>query len=107
MSAHGESMYKAYWEHYPHQADAGIRGLGNSLQQAFEQAALALMRIPILYPQHRLLAAQSLLDSGRSLEKLDRSKQAVRLYHELIRTYPQSRSTAEARSRLEEMIADG
>jgi SHS2 domain-containing protein len=35
----------AYWEHFPHQADIGVRGLGVTLEQAFEQAALALTAV--------------------------------------------------------------
>jgi SHS2 domain-containing protein len=31
------------WEHFPHEADVGIRGYGPSLSVAFEQAALAMM----------------------------------------------------------------
>lgn len=30
------------WEHYPHEADVGVRGYGATLGEAFEQAALAL-----------------------------------------------------------------
>lgn len=30
------------WEHFPHEADVGIRGYGSSLAEAFEQAALAM-----------------------------------------------------------------
>jgi len=33
------------WEHFPHQADIGVRGLGGTLEQAFEQAALALTAV--------------------------------------------------------------
>jgi SHS2 domain-containing protein len=33
----------SYWEHFPHGADVGIRGVGRSLADAFSQAALALM----------------------------------------------------------------
>lgn len=33
------------WEHFPHQADVGVRGLGATLEQAFEQAALALTAV--------------------------------------------------------------
>lgn len=33
---------KPHWEHFPHDADLGVRGAGNTLSQAFEQAALAL-----------------------------------------------------------------
>ena len=32
----------ATWEHFPHGADVGIRGLGPTKEAAFEQAALAL-----------------------------------------------------------------
>lgn len=30
------------WEHFPHQADIGVRGIGPTKAAAFEQAALAL-----------------------------------------------------------------
>jgi SHS2 domain-containing protein len=33
------------WEHFPHEADMGVRGVGRSLPEAFEQAALALTAI--------------------------------------------------------------
>jgi SHS2 domain-containing protein len=33
------------WEHFPHEADMGIRGKGTTKSQAFEQAALALTAI--------------------------------------------------------------
>jgi tRNA nucleotidyltransferase (CCA-adding enzyme) len=35
------------WEHYPHDADVGIRGYGATLAIAFEQAALAMAAIVI------------------------------------------------------------
>lgn len=35
----------SYWEHFPHEADIGVRGLGATLEQAFEQAALALTAV--------------------------------------------------------------
>ena len=35
----------ARWEHFPHAADVGVRGLGATLEQAFEQAALALTAV--------------------------------------------------------------
>jgi SHS2 domain-containing protein len=35
----------AHWEHFPHQADVGVRGLGVTQEQAFEQAALALTAV--------------------------------------------------------------
>ena len=33
------------WEHFPHGADVGIRGIGSSIAQAFEQAALAMSAV--------------------------------------------------------------
>ncbi len=40
-----ESFADSAWEHFPHQADIGIRGYGPTPQQAFEQAALALCAV--------------------------------------------------------------
>lgn len=37
----------ARWEHFEHMADAGIRGLGPTPGEAFEQAALALMALVV------------------------------------------------------------
>lgn len=33
------------WEHFAHEADMGVRGVGNSLAEAFEQGALAMTAI--------------------------------------------------------------
>jgi SHS2 domain-containing protein len=33
------------WEHFPHEADVGIRGFGSTREEAFEQAALALTAV--------------------------------------------------------------
>ncbi len=69
-------------------------------RQQWEKAALALLRVPILYPQQRPLAAQSLADAGRAMEQLGRTDRAVRLYRELIREYPeQTRPVAEVKGR--------
>lgn len=35
-------MCETTWQHFPHGADMGVRGIGNSKAAAFEQAALAL-----------------------------------------------------------------
>jgi tRNA nucleotidyltransferase (CCA-adding enzyme) len=35
-------MLGKYWEHYAHGADMGIRGVGATKEEAFEQAAIAL-----------------------------------------------------------------
>jgi tRNA nucleotidyltransferase (CCA-adding enzyme) len=33
------------WEHFHHQADIGVRGVGDSIAEAFEEAALGLMAV--------------------------------------------------------------
>ena len=33
------------WEHFHHQADIGVRGIGDSLEEAFAQGALALSAV--------------------------------------------------------------
>jgi SHS2 domain-containing protein len=33
------------WEHFPHQADMGVRGIAPSKEGAFEQAALAMIAV--------------------------------------------------------------
>ncbi|MDO9424751.1 MAG: archease [Methylobacter sp.] len=35
----------AHWEHFEHQADIGIRGIAPTLEQAFEQAAIAMTAV--------------------------------------------------------------
>ena len=40
-------MQDAYWEHFEHPADVGIRGVGRTVGQAFEQAALALSAVTV------------------------------------------------------------
>jgi len=33
------------WEHFTHEADIGVRGIGNTLAESFEQAALAMTAV--------------------------------------------------------------
>lgn len=43
MKADDESRTAARWEHFPHDADIGVRGFGATPGEACEQAALAMM----------------------------------------------------------------
>jgi SHS2 domain-containing protein len=36
---------EGHWEHFPHEADMGIRGIGASLEEAFAQAAMAMTAV--------------------------------------------------------------
>ena len=40
-----ESPMQPNWEHFPHQADMGVRGIGPTKEVAFEGAALALTAV--------------------------------------------------------------
>jgi tRNA nucleotidyltransferase (CCA-adding enzyme) len=41
----GSRMPEVRWEHFPHDADIGVRGYGPTMAAAFEQAALALTAV--------------------------------------------------------------
>lgn len=38
-------MEDDHWEHFPHEADMGLRGVSQTMEGAFEQAALALSAV--------------------------------------------------------------
>ncbi|GAA4431589.1 tetratricopeptide repeat protein [Bremerella cremea] len=60
------------------------------------QAALALMRPPILYPTHRPVAAESLLQAGRSLERAGQKGEAIRVLREVLEKYGDQPARQEA-----------
>jgi tRNA nucleotidyltransferase (CCA-adding enzyme) len=45
MNQTAASVAKAGWEHFPHEADVGVRGFGATAAEAFEQGALALTAV--------------------------------------------------------------
>jgi tRNA nucleotidyltransferase (CCA-adding enzyme) len=45
VSAAVVSAHRIGWEHFPHEADVGVRGFGATIEEAFEQGALALTAI--------------------------------------------------------------
>ncbi len=38
-------MTRKHWEHFHHMADIGVRGVGGTMAEAFEQAALAMTAV--------------------------------------------------------------
>ena len=68
-----------------------------------EAAALALLRIPILYPRERSLAAAALLTSGGCLERLHRPTQAATLYREVAAGAGSISEADEAQRRLQSL----
>lgn len=77
--------------------------LGQALarQGQADDALLALLRVPVLYPEERLLAGEALWLAAETLNRGDRAAEAKRLYLELLSDYPDSRHAPEAKSRLE------
>jgi SHS2 domain-containing protein len=45
MNQSGAPVAGAGWEHFPHDADVGVRGFGKTAAEAFEQAARALTAV--------------------------------------------------------------
>lgn len=80
-----------------------IVGLALARLQDPQQSALAFLRVSILHPDQRNLAAESLLAAGQQLEKGADPDGAARLYRELIQRYPQHLVAPEAKRRLEQL----
>lgn len=94
-------------EQMPESLRAGphyVLGKERLRRKEWESAALHLMRTPVLQPERRALAAESLLDAGHALQQLNRPRQAAALYREAARDYADRRhAAAEAQARLKEM----
>ena len=58
------------WEHFSHQADIGVRGIGGSPDEAFEQAALALTAVSVNPLEVQALKRLKLSCSAPDLELL-------------------------------------
>ncbi len=62
-------MIGKHWEHFSHEADICVRGIGNSKEEAFEQAAIALnavMRDPESVNYHLEPLSKAKLATGPS-----------------------------------------
>jgi tetratricopeptide (TPR) repeat protein len=77
-----------------------ILGEAFSARQQPAQAALAYLRVPILYPRDRPLAGRALLEAGRQLERIGQSSEAASLYREVLETHAQTLLAKEAQERL-------
>jgi tetratricopeptide (TPR) repeat protein len=79
----------------------GYYVVGNALarQQQTEDAALALLRVPVLYPQERNLAARCLADAAQLLAGAGKADEAARLKRELTASYAETRDAEEAKTR--------
>ena len=80
-----------------------VLGQALAAQGREESAALAFLRIPILYPEYGRLAAAALLSAGRELERIGQAQEAATLYQEVVRDHGDAPAAAEAASRLENL----
>ena len=71
------------------------------------QAALLLMRPPILFPELRPVAAEGLLLAARSLERTGQHEQATRLAREVVRDYGDQPARQEAEIILKRLASVG
>jgi TolA-binding protein len=81
---------------------AGWFVLGDCLARLNEPqaAALAYLKIPLLFRQQRTMAAEALLAAGKQLEKMGQTKEAARVYREVVRDFPGLAAAKEAQARL-------
>jgi len=54
-------MNEPRWEHFQHGADVGIRGIGPTKEEAFQQAAVALMAV-VTDPEHVALKREVIVE---------------------------------------------
>ncbi|HET6879175.1 MAG TPA: hypothetical protein VFI31_03405 [Pirellulales bacterium] len=90
-------------ESFPERLRAGPYWvLGRALSQHghADRALVALLHVPLLYPQARLLAADALHSSAQLLDKQGEQQAAQRLRRELVANYGETTAAASARSLL-------
>jgi len=83
-------LWKLAIEKLPESLQGGpyhVLGLAYAKLQNDEQAVLCWMRVPILFPENRPLAAQSLQEAAKALRRLKREKEEQTLLNELKRDY--------------------
>jgi tetratricopeptide (TPR) repeat protein len=75
-------------------------------QNKSEQAAIAYLKLPLLFREQRATAADALLAAGKQLEKMGEASQAAGLYRELVRDFAHLPAAAEAQTRLKELTPE-
>ncbi len=78
-----------------------VLGRALSRRNRAQDAALVLLRLPILYGGDFGMSADALLAAGRELEKLQRTDRAIGLYREVSRDYSSTSAAREAKQRMQ------
>ena len=104
VSAGGIEGWEKMLERMPPALRAGPSYLlGHALRRTGREqdALIAWMRVPLQYPRHRLLAAESLLATARYYQATGKSLQATTLYRELAGGYGGTIAGQAARDQLQ------
>jgi tetratricopeptide (TPR) repeat protein len=80
-----------------------VLGRAHARLQHHDQAALALLRVPLLYPQERELSGDALLGAAEALARSGAPDDAVRLYQQLIDDHPASAAAQQAAAHLQKL----
>lgn len=99
-------VWEAFVERIPEDLRAGpyfMLGQLLSRLKKPEQAALAYLRTPVLFPHERLLCEQSLFAAAKELETIGQLDAARNIYRELLRDYVGSIYADEAKSRYQQL----
>ena len=97
------AAWQASIEELPEALAAGpyyVLGKAWLQQRDLERAALAFLRVPILFPFHHQLAAEAPVSAAQAIEPPDAAG-AQTLYREAVRDYPEATITAIARAKLQ------
>lgn len=99
------SRWQAAIENMPADLRSGayfVVGQALARHQQHDAAAVHLMRLPILFADDRPLSAAALLAAGRELEKAGHADEAQNLYREVVASFGETDSAAEAQARLKQ-----
>lgn len=94
----------------PGSANAGpwyVIGRAFVQQKRYDEAPLALMRVPILYPGESHLAAESLLLAARSLERDGQTAEAKQLVREIMTEHSGRAASREAEILMQQLNTGG
>lgn len=103
------ARWRAQLERMPDELRPGptfILGLVDSRRDDAPTAALEFLRIPILWSDHRELAARSLWEASRQLDRAERDAEAAQLAREIVVQYPHSAAAPAAQARLDQLGAN-
>ena len=82
-----------------------VAGQALARNDEHEQAALCYLKVPLLFPEQRLMAAEALLAAASKLEQAGQVEEATGLLKELARDYSHLPPAEEARHRLMQLAA--